>query len=399
MNKAVLLLRGQVRVRVETPFPERVLNLCTAHAVPFADPRLDSGGITLTLSRGAWRTLRPLLRESGAQWRVQRRRGVPFFLAGFRRRYALAAGLALCAALLGLNALFVWDVQVTGNETVPTERILRALERNGVRWGTFAFSVRPQRVCNHVLLEVPELAWLTVNVRGCRANVQVVERVKKPEVDARSEPCNLVAAKAALVTRVLAYDGRACVLPGQTVLAGELLIAGAVDTEGTANPSVASRLLPGMGEVWGRTWYELSVRVPLTQQCKVYTGAHEHSISLLLGEKRIKLFGKGSSQTGMDCDKITERVPLTLPGGAALPAVLSVETLRPYALVPASRSRGEAQARGEAFLSAYLRTLLSQGGSVTGERFACAVQGDHLLVTLSAECLEQIGTRVPILTE
>ena len=32
-------------------------------------------------------------------------------------------------------------------------------------------------------------------------------------------------------------------------------------------------------------------------------------------------------------------------------------------------------------------------------RVASAVQGDWLLVTLSAECLEQIGETVPILTD
>lgn len=399
MNRTVLLLRGQVRVRVETPFPERVLNLCTAHAVVFTQPTIEEHAVTLTLSRAAWRKLRPILREVGVQWHVERRRGAPFFLAGFRRRYALLLGLLLCAGLVGLNALFVWDVQVTGNETVPTERIVRALERNGVGWGTFAFSVRPQNVCNHVLLEVPELAWLTVNIRGCRANVQVVERVQKPPLDARDEPCNLVANKAALVTRVLAYDGRACVLPGQTVLRGALLVAGAVETEGTENPSVASRLLSGSGEVWGRTWYELSVRVPLTEEVKCDSGEEERRYFLLRGENRVKIFGKGSSQKGMECDKITKSIPLTLPGGMALPVVLVQETLRPYTTVTVSRSRETAQAAGEAYLDAYLRSLLDENGSVTSERFACAVRGEYLLVTLSAECLEQIGMRVPIVIE
>lgn len=399
MNRTVLLLRGQVRVRVETPFPERVLNLCTAHAVVFTQPTIEERAVTLTLSRAAWRKLRPILREVGVQWHVERRRGAPFFLAGFRRRYALLLGLAFCAGLVGLNALFVWDVQVTGNESVPTERIVRALERNGVGWGTFAFSVRPQNVCNHVLLEVPELAWLTVNIRGCRANVQVVERVQKPSLDARSEPCNLVAKKTALVTRVLAYDGRACVLSGQTVLRGALLIAGAVDTEGTENPSVASRLLSGSGEVWGRTWYELSVRVPLSEEVKCYSGEEERHCFLLRGENRVKIFGKGSSQKGMECDKITKSIPLTLPGGMALPVVLVQETLRPYTTVTVSRSRETAQAAGEAYLDAYLRSLLDENGSVTSERFACAVRGEYLLVTLSAECLEQIGMRVPIVIE
>lgn len=399
MNGAVLYLRGAVCVRVETPFPERVLNLCTAHAVAFTQPKIEEAAVTLTLSRAAWRKLRPILRESGAQWHVERRRGAPFFLAGFRRRYALLFGLALCAALLGLNALFIWDVQVTGNETVPTERIVRALEKNGVGWGTFAFSVRPQNVCNRVLLEVPELAWLTVNVRGCRANVQVAERVPKPQLDARDTPCNLIATKTALVTRVLAYDGRACVLPGQTVLRGALLVAGAVETEGTENPSVASRLLAGSGEVWGRTWYELSVRVPLTEEVKCYSGEQETRYFLLRGENRIKIFGKGSSQKAMECDKISKSIPLTLPGGMALPITLVRETQTPYTTLTVPRSREDARTLGEAYLGAYLRSLLDENGSVTSERYACAVRGEYLLVTLSAECLEQIGMRVPIVIE
>ena len=47
-------------------------------------------------------------------------------------------------------------------------------------------------------------------------------------------------------------------------------------------------------------------------------------------------------------------------------------------------------------LKAQLDTLLGKDGSVTSERLASAVQGDTLLVTLSAECKEQIGREVPI---
>ena len=42
------------------------------------------------------------------------------------------------------------------------------------------------------------------------------------------------------------------------------------------------------------------------------------------------------------------------------------------------------------------RAAMGKDGSVTSERLASAVQGDTLLVTLSAECTEQIGREVPI---
>ena len=44
----------------------------------------------------------------------------------------------------------------------------------------------------------------------------------------------------------------------------------------------------------------------------------------------------------------------------------------------------------------YLAALLGETGSVTQRRFSTAVEGDTLVVTLSAECEEQIGKEVPI---
>ena len=71
---------------------------------------------------------------------------------------------------------------------MPDEEILRALEQNGVGIGTFSFSLDPEGLRNRVLLEIPELSWLTVNVSGCRATVQVRERVKKAGDGGRAHP-------------------------------------------------------------------------------------------------------------------------------------------------------------------------------------------------------------------
>ena len=43
--------------------------------------------------------------------------------------------------------------------------------------------------------------------------------------------------------------------------------------------------------------------------------------------------------------------------------------------------------------------LLTEGGTVTSTRFSTARQGDVLLVTLTAECAEQIGVSVEVEVE
>ena len=397
LKKAVKLLRGSVCVRAKSAYPERMLNLCSARGIEFWDVRwIDDTALSFCVARGDLRALRRAAEGCGAEVSIERTAGTPFFFARLRRRHALFAGGILCAALLLVNSLFIWDFEVTGNETVPTETILHALREHGVHRGTFIYSFRSQDICNRVLPELKDLCWVAVNVRGCKAYVQVRERVRAPEQVNESEPTNVIAAKPGLITKVRALDGEKRVLPGTSVQQGQLLIAGVVDTGGTEKPSVTTRFLAGKGEVWARTWYDLTVRVPLTYEKKVYTGKEKRSHTLIWGENRLKIGAKGSSICNVDCDKIKNQTQWTLFGLFALPVTWETETLLPYELEVTPRSRADAEAQGKDVLETYLTALLGETGSVTQRRFSTAVEGDTLVVTLSAECEEQIGKEVPI---
>ena len=397
MDRAARLLRGTLRVRVESAFPERVLNLCGAHGIAFSDLRWESASaLSFTVRAAERKKLERLLAPLDAALTIERAAGAPFFLRRFRRRYTLLAGLAFMLALFFANSFFIWDFEVTGNETVPTETILHALREHGVHRGTFIYSFRSQDICNRVLPELKDLCWVAVNVRGCKAYVQVRERVRAPERVNESEPTNVIAAKPGLITKVRALDGEKRVLPGTSVQQGQLLIAGVVDTGGTEKPSVTTRFLAGKGEVWARTWYDLTVRVPLTYEKKVYTGKEKRSHTLIWGENRLKIGAKGSSICNVDCDKIKNQTQWTLFGLFALPVTWETETLLPYELEVTPRSRADAEAQGKDMLETYLAALLGETGSVTQRRFSTAVEGDTLVVTLSAECEEQIGKEVPI---
>ena len=397
LKKAVKLLRGSVCVRAKSAYPERTLNLCSARGIEFWDVRwIDDTALSFCVARGDLRALRRAAEGCGAEVSIERTAGTPFFFARLRRRHALFAGGILCAALLLVNSLFIWDFEVTGNETVPTETILHALREHGVHRGTFIYSFRSQDICNRVLPELKDLCWVAVNVRGCKAYVQVRERVRAPERVNESEPTNVIAAKPGLITKVRALDGEKRVLPGTSVQQGQLLIAGVVDTGGTEKPSVTTRFLAGKGEVWARTWYDLTVRVPLTYEKKVYTGKEKRSHTLIWGENRLKIGAKGSSICNVDCDKIKNQTQWTLFGLFALPVTWETETLLPYGLEVTPRSRADAEAQGKDMLETYLAALLGETGSVTQRRFSTAVEGDTLVVTLSAECEEQIGKEVPI---
>ena len=72
--------------------------------------------------------------------------------------------------------------EVSGNDTVSTPEILQALERCGVAVGTRGVGLDQDDLRNRVLPLLPDVVYLAVNVRGCTAHVQVVERTRPPHL-------------------------------------------------------------------------------------------------------------------------------------------------------------------------------------------------------------------------
>ena len=393
LNQIVNRLRGQVRVRVEAPFPERVLNLCGARNLAFWDLAWESPtAFSCRLSRRDWHALRRAVGQLDCALTLERGEGVPYFLRRFRKRYALLAGLLLCALWLSVGSFFIWDFTVEGNETVSDEEILRALQTYGVDIGTFGFSLDAEDLRNHILLDIPELSWLTVNVSGSRAYVQVRERVFAPEIVDERTPTNVVARRAGLVQRVRVMEGVPCVLEGTAVEEGQLLISGVEDTD-----TFGARVLAGMGEVEARTWYTLTAVFPREASVRQYTGEELTGLSLVFGTRRVKFF-PNSSIAGQEYDKITTRVPLTL-FGLPLPVTVVREQYRFYRTEQQTLEARQAERMGEELLTEYLHTLVDPYGTVTSALCQTRQTAGGLAVTLRAECREQIGEQTPIYTE
>ena len=132
LREIINRLRGPVRLRVRCPYPERVLNLCSARNLAFWDLEWEGENqFTCRVSRQDFRVLRQNGEKLNCEFHVLGREGAPYALGRLRRRQALAAGLLLWGVWLVLSSVLIWDIRITGNETVPKEEILRSLEKKG----------------------------------------------------------------------------------------------------------------------------------------------------------------------------------------------------------------------------------------------------------------------------
>ncbi len=331
--------RGHVQVRIDGAFPERFLNICSQNSISFwALERISPSSLKAMMHISDFKRIRRYAKRSMCRVKLIKKVGVPFFLWRFRRRYALYAGLAMFILIVYAFSLFVWDIEVTGAQTVPYEKILYSLSQNGVKIGTYTPDIDYETTKNKLLLDISELSWVTINVKGSRAIVEVRERIPVPVIIPRNMPCNVVAARAGVITGIDVLAGSPQVAAGQTVVKGQLLVSGIIDSE-----KVGARFVHAMADVTARTWSTLYSVMPLQHQTKQYTGQTKVRRALIFGGNRVNLYFN-TSKPFDTYDKITEKTQLRLLKNIVLPLVYVKEEYRAYEAVSYELSEKEAEA-------------------------------------------------------
>ena len=397
MQKWINFLRGSVQVEVTGAFPERFLNLCAQDGVAFwALEWPDGNTLRLRAAAEERKRLEQLARKVMCDITIQKRSGLPYFLARFRRRYALLAGLALSLCVVGVLSRFILTVEVQGNETVSTAVILEEMKRLGVRPGAYGPAIKENQVCNEALLSLKELVWISVNLHGTRAEVLVKERTPKPEIVDESVPTHVVADGSGIITHMEVLSGQALFQEGDTVVEGEVVISGIIDLEEPLYSEIDMGTLTvhAAGRVYARTWRTLTAVIPLEATVKEYTGAQTDRWSLFLLGHRLQFYKNGGISYER-YDKIKNDRTWILSGGRVMPLTLTQETVREYDLTTATIDPDAAEELLRSRLLKRLDEELTQReGEVLDTDFTAVRSEGMLTVTLVAECKEQIGKSV-----
>ena len=95
--------------------------------------------------------------------------------------------------LLGASGLYIWDIDIVGNETVSDSEILDALSECGVYIGANWTGFNSDMIRSRALELMPQLSFITVNVHGSRATVIVRERIEPPALESGTGTRDMVA--------------------------------------------------------------------------------------------------------------------------------------------------------------------------------------------------------------
>lgn len=263
--------KGSVRFRATGQSPERLLNLCAQRGVALWNARPTAEGLEAVTTARDYKKLRPIARRARVKTKMLSKRGAPFIAAKYKGRIGIPVGAAIGAALLVVLSQFLWTINVTGLHTVSEQRLRSLLTESGVKTGAFKHTVDTAQAKRDILLQVDEIGWLSVNICGSHADVEVKEKTRKPEVEESETPCNIKASEDGVITKITAAQGVTEAKVGSGVIKGELLISGVNLTKQNT-----VRYVRAKGEVWADVISKKELSLSKEQE---YISLKENSIN------------------------------------------------------------------------------------------------------------------------
>lgn len=392
MQNAINFFLGSVLVEVRGSYPERFFNLCARNGIEFWDMSIvEIGVFRIRMTVTNFKRLPSVARKANCRVHIIEKSGLPFFANRFRKRAALVAGCAVFCIAAWVFTSFVWVIDIDGFAELDTAKLRAALEDSGLSVGTYAPSVNLSDLKNNILIDIPELSYISVNFSGSHALVTARKRTLPPEILSEDVPCDIIADKDGVIYDITVKSGTPEVVRGDTVTKGQILASGYIT--GRAGTTVMTH---ADAEIYARTWQRKSARMQKEYSEKVYTGNEKNVYTILLFGNRIKLY-INSGISYAKCDKIIKKTDITFFGRLKLPLSLERATYREYEIQPATMSDETAYE----YLSEGLHRAvnISDGTEIVNSDFKTSSDEKFAYASIIAECIEKIGEKREMLRD
>ena len=377
-------------------FPPQ-LNVMAEHGIKYRQLTEKDGRVFFVLSERQYKRLMSL--TDSEIFTVELRRGLPYFLERYRRRYGIIAGLIIFLILTKLSTVYVWDISVEGNDTVSDAEVLYTLEKLGFSVGSYIPDVDFYDICHKFILENENVSWISVNMEGTSAKVKLIEADKKGDNNSNGTPSNLVAKIDGIIVRTETVNGQVCVKAGESVKKGQLLISGVVEI-GQGQNTGRYMITRSEGRIYAMTERILTVEV-------VLSGTEIVQKDMVLAKKTLKFFGKSIKlkenssilQDGCDIIKEDRRVVLFEGVGNGWQIPLPIEIISEYACITEEREYSYTEEEARAVAESKMAELYASelpDSELLYKIVQYEVTDNALVLSWTVRCIEDIGVEAPI---
>jgi similar to stage IV sporulation protein len=308
-----LFLVGYRVCRTASESLARVIDVCRALDISFREVELVDGYADFIIPFWLFGKLKRKLESENVELSLVSSHGIPGLLLRYRHRYGFTVAVVISVLLVILSGQVIWDVRIDGERRLTEQEVREVLRECGLERGTLISSIDAGVLENRVMIFSDDIAWISVNVIGTVAEVEIRELEFTERDEEIGNASNIVASHCGKIVGFENISGSIVVEIGEEVAEGQLLISGIYGDEENG-----FRYTNPKGRVLAEVERSFEIEVPRVETKKSYKEGVKCEKYLIFFKKRIKFFSNYRNLPPT-CDKIDIEEFLLAPSGKELP--------------------------------------------------------------------------------
>ncbi|MGD6818149.1 sporulation protein YqfD [Metabacillus sp. 113a] len=352
---------GYVQVKAAGKGHERMINDCIRNDIMIWNAKNEGDQtISFFIRLKDVHAFRAVQRNHDCKCTFISRKGLPFEMKRAWKNSGFAGGIGLFLAALFMLSNMIWSIEVQGAKPETEHLIVKELDKMGVKPGAVQFLTHDADDIQKILTDrIRALTWVGVELKGTSYHLKVVEK-NTPEQEEYASPRHIVAKKKAVITRMYVEQGKPVAMVHDHVQKGQLLVSGLIGGEKT------SKAVPAKAEIFGETWYESTVEVPLKTNFSVFTGNQSVKHYVSVSGLDLQVWGFRQEEPGEYAAERDKRELMFL--GWKTPFAYMKETKREKEEVSRSYNEKEALKAGIQMGKEDLLQKIGEKGRISGQK-------------------------------
>ena len=365
----------------------KALNIIISNSLSYVNACfLKNDDLKITILSSNASIFKKVFSENNLEIQFEKEKGLIAKIKQNKHRLGIILGFLILLSSVIISSKFVWQINVTGNDTLTENEVISELEDSGFHIGTYIPNIDYKDLHNKILLSSEKISWISINITGNVANVSIKEKLEE-KTKADTGYTNIVSKYDGQIVSISVLEGEKQIYIGDVVKKGDLLISGIIDSK-----SQGVRYVQANGIVKAYVNKNIQVKIPFTDTTKSYTGNTYTEKTLKIFNYFIKFSLKYRNYSAI-CDTIEKTEQITLFNSIKLP--IYIVTVKHYEYEHVKKDYTKEQAVDLAFteLRKEMDKALSSAELIS-KSIETSYDDKYFYIDCKLHCIEDIGSTV-----
>ncbi len=282
---------GYVYARIEGDNKERFINLCSNNKLHIYGLEKYDNYFDFCMNIEEYKNTKRIIRKVHTVPRIYKKVGLPFFFEKCRKRSSFVVGLMLGIFIIYIFSLFIWSIEIDGENYYTDYELMKFLEKRHIRQGMLVKDVVCSDIEEAIRNKYTDIGWVSAQIKGTRLIISIKENVKFDKKGNETRPRHIVAPVDGVIKSIIVKDGEPQVGNGDSVTRGQVLVKGIMNIEDDSKTVIRKHAIASEANIvieYSKEYYE---RIDRNYNKRIYADKTRKTYDFIFKKKNyISLF-------------------------------------------------------------------------------------------------------------